>query len=191
MEYTEKQVKNWKDKHGDIFAIESEGLTAIVSDPSQNLAVMKMAAAAAAKNGHLGRPAAIAEVVLNNCWVAGDAQIKTDPAHVIGVGDQIDELVDIPEYQLSIEGGVATIGVCNMECKVRLATRRDIKQAESANPKSKPFETEAKLIDLLVVDGADGADALKNIKNNNKLYLGLLLAAEELKTLKYASVKKL
>lgn len=186
MNFSKKQIEDWKKEHGNIYMIFSEGgKTAIVSDPTQRVDVMKMAIAAIRKSGSLGRGYAIAEVVLNNCWVAGDECVKTDPARIEGCGKQIDDLVDIPEYEMVKSDGRATVSAGGKTVVLRYAERTDVKKAESLNPQGKPLETEAHLLGMVALEG------LEEAKQDKRAYLGLLLAVEELKNQKYTDIKKL
>ena len=40
------------------------------------------------------------EILLNNCWLAGDEEIKTDDALFLGVSTKLGELVEVKEAEL-------------------------------------------------------------------------------------------
>ena len=40
------------------------------------------------------------EIMLRNCWLAGDEEIKTDDALFLGVSAKLGELIDIKEAEL-------------------------------------------------------------------------------------------
>ena len=40
------------------------------------------------------------EIILANCWVAGDEEIKTDDAYFLGVSGVLGDLIDIKKANL-------------------------------------------------------------------------------------------
>ena len=77
---TPEQIESWKKKWGDVFCV-------TVGD--------KMAYVVG-KND----PMKYNEILLNNCWLAGDEEIKTDDALFLGVSTKLGELVEVKEAEL-------------------------------------------------------------------------------------------
>ena len=40
------------------------------------------------------------EVLLDNCWIAGDAEIKSDDSLFLGVAGKLAEIIDIKEAEI-------------------------------------------------------------------------------------------
>lgn len=90
---TPEQVEAWKKKHGDVFCVTVAGKTAYLKRPDRKTLG---AAAVIGKND----PMKYNEIMLRNCWLAGDEEIKTDDALFLGVSAKLGELIDIKEAEL-------------------------------------------------------------------------------------------
>ncbi len=88
-----EQIEEWKKKHGDVFCVTVDGKTAYLKKPDR-----KTLSAAAV----LGKsdPMKYNEVMLNNCWLGGDEEIKTDDALFLGVSSKLSELIEIKEAEI-------------------------------------------------------------------------------------------
>lgn len=181
MKATEKQIQEWKEKHGTVFELQADGVVCYVFDPASNLPKWKAAVQARRKSlGHL------VDCILNNCWLGGDERFKTDESLKLGIEDQIDELIDIPEYETEeLANGNTLIKVGNVHCEVRKATRMDIRYAEDRNKDNKPLDTQIFLLERIAVTKLD------DIRTNTKVYLSILLAVHEIRDAKHVSLKKL
>lgn len=89
----ESQIEAWKKKHGDVFAYTADGKTCYLKKPDRNVL------SAAAVLGQ-SSPLRYNEVLLENCWLGGDEQIKTDDALFLGISQKLAELVEIKEGEL-------------------------------------------------------------------------------------------
>lgn len=89
----EQKIKEWKEKHGDVYQVEVDGHIAYLKKPSRK------ALGAAAVIGK-SDPMKYNEVLLNNCWIEGDEAIKTDDALFLGVSAQLAEIIEIKEATL-------------------------------------------------------------------------------------------
>lgn len=180
MKATEEQIQQWKEKHGTIYELEADGAVCYVYDPSSNLIKWKAAITARRKSiGHL------VDCILNNCWLGGDERFKQDESLKLGIEEQIDELIDIPEYEIEqLENGNTLIRVGSLECEVKKATRMDIRYAEDRNKDNKPLDTQIHLLERIAVT------PLEKIRNNTKVYLSILLAVHEIKDAKHVRLKK-
>jgi hypothetical protein len=179
MKATEEQIKEWKEKYGAVYELEAEGKVCYISDPLHKLSIMKAIMQALTKGS-----ITYVEAILNHCWIAGDESIKTDDRVKIGLIDQVHELIDLPEADIEYNETGAEITVEGKTCKVRMATRGDIKYAEDRNKAGKPLDTQIYLLDRIAIDD------LKEWRENIRLYMGLLLAVEKVKERKYVSLKK-
>lgn len=90
---TPEQIAEWKEKYGSVYEIEVDGKKCYLHKPSRK--TLSAATIAAQRD-----PLKYNEVVLNNCWIAGDAEIKTDDALYLGVSGQLSEIVEIKEASL-------------------------------------------------------------------------------------------
>lgn len=93
MEATEKQIEDWKAKHKDVYQISVDGRTCYLRKPNRKeLSYASMAG----KND----PLKFNEVILNQCWLGGDEEIKTDDELFLGVSAQIATLVEVKEAEI-------------------------------------------------------------------------------------------
>lgn len=90
---TEEQIKAWKEQHKDIYLITVDGRACYLRRPTRK----ELSYAATAGKSD---PMKFNEVILNQCWLAGDEEIKTEDALFMGVSTKIAELVEIKEAEL-------------------------------------------------------------------------------------------
>jgi hypothetical protein len=90
---TPEQIANWKKKHGDIYAFETEGKVCYLRTPERKFL---SAAAVVGKTD----PLKYNEVLLNNCWLGGDEAIKTNDKYFLGISGKLSELIEIAEGEL-------------------------------------------------------------------------------------------
>lgn len=179
MKVTKAQIEEWKQAHGSIYELEANGKTAYVKDPTSDLRVMKSFVSAREDDPIKG-----VDVILNNCWLGGDEEIKSED-HKMGLLDQLGQLIDIPDFDITLEKDHYLVNVEGTICKLKPAERGDLVYAEARNKSNKPFETNIFLLERIAVEGLD------EIKKDNRKYLALILAAKEARKLKYVTVKKL
>jgi len=178
---TKAEIQAWKEQYAQIYEIESDGKVGYIFDPTCKLSVMKMIAASAQSGGRV----VIVESILNNCWLGGDEELRKDEAHIFGLMDDLDELIDLPEYDIDFKKDHAVVTVLGKSCRLRLATRADIKYAEKRNKKNQPFTSSEYLIERLAMDD------IKAFKQDTRAFMGLLIAVEEVKSIKHNTLKKL
>lgn len=182
MKATQKQIQEWKAKYGTIYQLEAEnGKVCYIFDPISKLVIVKAITAAALKGSF-----EFVEALLNNCWIDGDVTIKSDDRIKAGLYEQTKDIIDIPDYQVSFSGSKATVTIEGQTITVRLASRQEIKYAEDRNKGNKPYDTAIYLLEKI----ADPKD-LDEWKKNNRMYVGLLVAVDEVKERTHVSVKKL
>lgn len=90
---TPEQIEAWKKKHGDVFCVTVGDKVAYLKRPDRKTLG---AAAVVGKNN----PMKYNEILLENCWLDGDPEIKTDDALFLGVSAKLGELVEVKEAEL-------------------------------------------------------------------------------------------
>lgn len=90
---TAGQVGEWKEKHGDVYEVTIDGYVCYLRKPNRKELSY---ASTAGRND----PLKFNEVILNQCWLDGDEEIKTDDALFLGVSGQIAQLVEVKEAEI-------------------------------------------------------------------------------------------
>lgn len=93
MEATKEQIENWKANHKDVYQITVDGRKCYLRKPTRKELSY---ASTAGRND----PLKFNEVILNQCWLAGDDEIKTDDELFLGVSAQIATLVEVKEAEI-------------------------------------------------------------------------------------------
>lgn len=182
MKATQKQIAEWKAKHGTIYQLQTEdGKVCYIFDPISKLIIVKALMAALLKGSF-----EFVDALLNNCWIDGDESIKSDDRIKSGLWEQVKDIIDIPEHQVEFADGKAKITIEGRTIAVRMASRQEIKYAEDRNKGSKPLDTQIYLLEKI----ADQKD-LEEWKKDTRLYVGLLTAVDEVKDRTHVTVKKL
>ncbi len=183
---TADKIKEWKEKHGNVYMLETIGKSCIVFDPLSSFKIMKQLMMARRKS-----KAAQVDALLANCWLFGDESLKENEAFKLGIEDAVDELFDIPEYDLtpSLSGGDGEleIKIEGLTLSVKKATRGDVTFAEGRNSENKPLTTQEFLLERIAID----KEQLDAMKKNNRVYMSALLAVGEMKDKVFVAVKKL
>jgi hypothetical protein len=90
---TEKQIEDWKKAHGDVFCIKVDDKACYLKKPSRK--ALGYASVAAKEN-----PLKFNEVLLKDCWLAGDDEIQTDDTLFLSVSGKVAELVEVKNAEL-------------------------------------------------------------------------------------------
>ena len=93
MEATQKQIDAWKAKHGDVFQITVEDKHAYLCKPDRKILAFAMTKVQT-------DPLGFAEILVNNCWLGGDEEMKTNDAYFLAVTSQLDKLVEVKTSEL-------------------------------------------------------------------------------------------
>lgn len=181
---TKKQIEEWKAVYGTIYELEFDDKACIIFDPTSSLAVMKAAISAMQK----GSVTKFTETVLRNCFLHGDKEILEQDKYINGLEQQVAEISEMPEPDVEQVADSFAVTVDNVTLHFAKASRHDLKKAERKNPQMLPFKTQEALLMALAKDGERLLDIRKN---NERLFLGFLLAADELKDKSSVSIKKL
>lgn len=88
MEITKEQIQEWKKKHGDIFRLTVEGKVAYLRTPDRK--TMSYASSFASSE-----PLKFNEILLENCWLGGDEEIKTNDILFLSASSKLAEIIQI------------------------------------------------------------------------------------------------
>lgn len=92
MEITQEKIDGWKKQHGDVYLIEVEDKACVVRKPNRK----DLSFAMLLKDD----PIKFNETLLNNLWVDGDEELKTNDDYFLAVSSQLGELLQIKEASL-------------------------------------------------------------------------------------------
>jgi hypothetical protein len=92
-EATAEQIAMWKNLHKDVYAIRIEDSIAYLRKPDR--ATIKAMASFAQSD-----PIRSSEILLENCWLGGDAEIKTDNDKFLAVSARLGELIEVKNAEL-------------------------------------------------------------------------------------------
>lgn len=95
MELTEKKIEELKKKHKGVFLIECEGKQALLRQPNRNDLSYAMAASGGGKDF-----VKMNEAYLNQLWLEGDEELRTDDSYFFAVSEQLGELIQKKEATL-------------------------------------------------------------------------------------------
>jgi len=90
---TKEQIEEWKKKHGDVFCIKVEDKACYLKKPGRK--ALGYASVAGKEN-----PLKFNEVILNDSWLAGDEEIKTDDGLFLSISPKLSELIEVKEAEL-------------------------------------------------------------------------------------------
>jgi hypothetical protein len=88
-----EQIENWKGKYGDVFRVQVDDKVCYLKKPSRK--ALGYASMAGKEN-----PLKFNEVLLNDCWLDGDADIKTNDDLFLSVSSRLAELIEVKEAEL-------------------------------------------------------------------------------------------
>ena len=90
---TKEQIQEWKNQYKDIFVISVEDKKVYLRTPDRK--TLSYASTLATKD-----PLKFNEVILNNCWLGGDEEIKTNDELLLAVSSKLPDLIQIKEATL-------------------------------------------------------------------------------------------
>lgn len=88
MRFQDEQIQAYKAKHGEIFLIEVEGKSCLLHKPTRKT----LSYVSAIKD-----PIRMSEAMLQELWVDGDEDIKTDDELFMAVVAKMDEVIKVKE----------------------------------------------------------------------------------------------
>ncbi len=92
-EATREQIKEWKSKYSQLFAIIVDGHICYLRKPDRKILGY---ASTAGKTD----PLKFNEAILNNCFVGGSEAIKTDDDLFIAAGARLGDIIQVKEAEL-------------------------------------------------------------------------------------------
>ena len=90
---TKEQIQEWKNQYKDIFVISVEDKKVYLRTPDRK--TLSYASTLATKD-----PLKFNEVILENCWLGGDEEIKTNDELFLAVSSKLPDLIQIKEATL-------------------------------------------------------------------------------------------
>lgn len=91
---TQEQIDKWKKEHPrGVFLVTAEGKNAYISVPDRKVMAAAMAQAAVDPFGDV-------ETVYQNCWLAGDEEMRTEENLLLSAKTKMDDLFEIVEVEV-------------------------------------------------------------------------------------------
>ncbi|MCD8177311.1 MAG: hypothetical protein LUE98_07765 [Tannerellaceae bacterium] len=90
---TPEQIKEWKEKHSDIFAVTVAAHVCYLKKPTRK--DLSYASTAGKTD-----PLKFNEVILRNCWLGGSEEIRTEDNLFMGACGVLDKLIEIEEAEI-------------------------------------------------------------------------------------------
>ena len=90
---TKEQIQEWKKQYKDVFVISVEDKKVYLRTPDRK--TLSYASTLATKD-----PLRFNEVILENCWLGGDEEIKTNDELFLAVSSKLPDLIQIKEATL-------------------------------------------------------------------------------------------
>lgn len=90
---TPEQIEEWKKKHGEIFELVIEDKSCILRKPK----IKDLSAATVVGQKD---PFAYNRIIMNNCWLAGDEEIKTNDDYFLAAGSKLGEIIEVKESEI-------------------------------------------------------------------------------------------
>lgn len=96
-EYTEEQLKCWKDKYGDdgVFELMVEDKKAVLHKPSRK--DLSFASAGSAYGSDVIK---FTEILMRQCWIDGDIEIKEDDNYFLGAVPVVQAIAEAKQAEL-------------------------------------------------------------------------------------------
>lgn len=179
---SEKQIQEWKEKHGGVFHFQVEDKECFLRTPKMR--DFKRAFNALQNETEI----AFGEEMLKALWLDGDTDIINDDEYFFPARRQITELLKYEDAEITKSGTGHLITIEGVSVQVRPITREDLKIAERRNPSQKPFVTQEILFDNIKTGDVDPAF---DDKDNPEIRFPLYKAIEDLQKKKVAQIKKL
>ncbi len=90
---TAEQIAKWKKQHGEIFAYEADDLACYLRRPDRQTVEL---ASVRGQNS----PFKFTEVILANCWLGGNEELRTGDNYFMGLSQIVSDLVEIKKGEL-------------------------------------------------------------------------------------------
>lgn len=90
---TDEQLSQWRTKYGEIYAIKVDGHICYLRKPDRK--ILSYASTVGTKD-----PIKFNELLLQNCWLGGSEEIKTNDELFLGASAKLSELIQVKEAEL-------------------------------------------------------------------------------------------
>ena len=90
---TKEQIAIWKNKHGDVYEIQVEGKFGYLKKPDRKILSY---ATSVGQND----PMKFNEMVLANCWLGGDEELKTKDEYFFAVVEKMNVLIEVKQAEI-------------------------------------------------------------------------------------------
>lgn len=90
---TPEEIQEWKDKHGDVYAIKAEGHICYLHRPTRKAISY---ASVAGKTD----PLKFNETLLRECWLGGSEEIRKNDDLFLAASGVLDKIIEIKEAEL-------------------------------------------------------------------------------------------
>lgn len=96
-EYTEEQLKSWKDKYGQdgVFEITVEDKKAVLHKPSR-----KDLSFASAGSGQGTDGIKFSEILMRQCWIDGDGEIQENDNYFLGAVPVLQAITEVKKAEI-------------------------------------------------------------------------------------------
>jgi hypothetical protein len=92
-EVNQEQIDAWKKQHGEVKALIIDGHIGYLKKPDRK--TIGYASTVGSKD-----PIKFNEIILNNCWLGGSEDIKTDDSLFLSAGQVLADLIQVKEAEL-------------------------------------------------------------------------------------------
>ena len=92
-EITDLQIAEWKKKHGTVYLVTADDKKAYLKKPDR-------ATIAFAMTKVQSDPLQFSEIILQNCWLAGDEELKSNDDYFLAVSSQLDKLIEVKTAEI-------------------------------------------------------------------------------------------
>jgi len=92
-EVNQEQIDAWKKQHGEVKALIIDGHIGYLKKPDRK--TLGYASTVGSKD-----PIKFNEIILNNCWLGGSEDIKTDDSLFLSAGQVLADLIQVKEAEL-------------------------------------------------------------------------------------------
>lgn len=89
----QEQIEQWKKQHGEIFKLIVDDKVAYLKKPSRK--VLSYASSIGTKD-----PMKFNEIILNECFIGGDEDIKTDDSYFLAAASKLADIIEVKEAEL-------------------------------------------------------------------------------------------
>lgn len=90
---TEKQICEWKEKHGDVFELTVEDLVGYFKKPSRKTLMF-------ASTQIQTNPLKFNEILMEQCWLGGDEALVKDDNYFLAVSGKLGEIIEIKQAEI-------------------------------------------------------------------------------------------